>query len=379
MNAILVFFHCRANTGYAIGRLERVFLEVARGLVESDERVHFAYPSVSAGDRLPIDSRRVIEFDSTSSAHLDRVEQYVRQHGIDIALGFDQPVRRPGYAALRRGGVRTLVSYWGAAMSSLNTGVKLALKRLDVLLARNGPNHYIFESVAMQQTAVAGRGIPPDHTSVSYLGVDADLFRPARFEPSYAHEVFGIPRERRIVYYSGHMEERKGVRVLINAAVDLVDRLQIRDVHFLLLGNRPGEEAAFYPAYRGRVAETHITFGGYRDDVSMIIPGCYAGAIPSTGWDSFTLSSLEIASCGLPLVVSKIPGLDETVDEPVTGLTFPPGNASALAATLARLLTDPHLRDSMGDAARTRVLQRFTVQRQIESLMATIRRVDASR
>ena len=128
----------------------------------------------------------------------------MRTHRIDVALGFDQPIRRPGYAALRAGGVRTFVSYWGAPMSSVNHGLMLAFKRLEVLLSsRSGPDHYVFESVAMRRSAVSGRGIPNAKTSVTSLGVDTERFRPAEQPTWYAHDAFGIPRDRRIVYYSG--------------------------------------------------------------------------------------------------------------------------------------------------------------------------------
>jgi glycosyltransferase involved in cell wall biosynthesis len=383
MSPMLVFFHCGTNSGYAITRLERVFLDVARRVTGSDAAIHFAYPDLSGGrpEALPADFSRVVRFDPASSdrRHLRGMEDYVRTHGITTALGFDQPVRRPGYAALRRGGVSAFVSYWGAPMSSVNQGLTLALKRLDVRLARHGPDHYLFESIAMQRTAVDGRGIPRAMTSVSYLGVDTETFRPTVAPDWYAHDTFGIPRDRRIVYYSGHMEERKGIRVLVNAAVELVEGRGVRDVHFLLLGNQPGEEAGYVDLYRGRLTEAHITFGGYRRDVERIIPGAYVGAIASTGWDSFTMSSLEIAACGVPLVVSRLPGLDETVDDGSTGYTFPVGDHSALADHLSGLIRDERRRDEMSRAARHRVMSRFTEERQVESIASAVRAVAASR
>lgn len=378
---ILVFFHCPSNSGYAIARLERAFLEMARRVTGTDDRIHFAYPKLAGGhpEALPAGFRNVIAFNpgDGNSARLGAIEEYVRQHGIRLAFGFDQPVRRPGFRALRRGGVQTLVSYWGAPMSSLNHGLKLALKRLDVRLARFAPDHFIFESKAMWRTAVEGRGIPPSRASITYLGVDPSEFRPLDAPSAYAHEAFRIPKHRRIVYYAGHMEERKGVHVLVRAAVELVDRRGMQDVHFLLLGNQPGEEARFGELYHGTKAEGHITFGGYRQDVAKLLPCCHVGAIASTGWDSFTMSSLEMAACGLPLVVSRLQGLEETVDDGQTGFTFPVGDHEALADRLVLLLTDEARFRTMSVAARRRVMDRFTIEHQVASLVATVRRVAA--
>jgi glycosyltransferase involved in cell wall biosynthesis len=380
---MLVFFHCHSNTGYAIERLERAFLEAARRVVGNDGNIHFAYPDLSGGHPrvLPTDFSRVIQFDSASTDPADstRIERYVRDHGIDVALGMDQPVRRPGHRALRKGGVQSMLSYWGASMSDLNRGWKLALKRLDVRLAPAGPDHYIFESFGMQRTAVEGRGIPRSRTSVTRLGVDLGEFRLPQGESWYAHDTFGIPHDRRIVYYSGHMEERKGVRVIVNAAVDLVERQGRRDVHFLLLGNAPGEAERFDPLYRDTSAREHITFGGYRTDSAKIIPCGYLGAIASTGWDSFPMSSLEMAACGLPLLVSDLPGLNETVADGETGFTFPIGDHLSLSRRIASFLDDPRMRESMSAAARTRIEREFTLERQYGGLAETVRRVRAAR
>jgi glycosyltransferase involved in cell wall biosynthesis len=98
------------------------------------------------------------------------------------------------------------------------------------------------------------------------------------------HDIFTIPADRKIIYYSGHMEERKGVAVLMHAARDLYDRHGRRDFHFLILGNREGEEQRFLDMLKDTGAWDHVTFGGYRKDFEQILPGCYLGAIASTGW-----------------------------------------------------------------------------------------------
>jgi glycosyltransferase involved in cell wall biosynthesis len=383
LSGVLVFFHCPSNTGYAISQLERVFLAAACRAAGSLESVHFAYPDLSAGHpaTLPSEFDRVLRFDPRlgDEAHLRSIEEYVRRNDIRIAFGFDQPVRLPGYEALRRGGIRTFISYWGAPMSDLNHGLKLAMRRLDVAISRHGPDHFIFESIAMQRAAVEGRGIPHSRTSITYLGVDTERFRPPARPDWYAHELFAIPKDRRIIYYSGHIGERKGVHVLVRAVVEMVTRRDRRDVHLVILGDRTGQAAAFEQLYRGTQAEGHITFGGYRSDVEQVIRGAYVGAIASTGWDSFTMSSVEMAACGIPLVVSRVPGLDETVEEGKTGFLFPVGDHQALADRLAQIVDDPVLRQRMSDASRERVLNRFTVGRQIDSLASTIADVDAKR
>lgn len=376
---LLVFFHCESNTGYAIASLEGAFAEMARRITGDDSCVHFAYRSLRSGPprALPSGIRQVTEFDpaSTNPSDWARMGAYIREHGIQWALGMDQPVHRPVYAHLRQAGLRKLVSYQGAPMSSLNHGVKLALKRLEVALRRQGPDHFIFESKAMARTATHGRGVPSAKVSVTYLGVDEDRYSPGEREPEFLRDEFGIPSDRRVIFYSGHMEERKGVSVLVRAAIEAVQRHRRDDLHLLILGNRAGEEERFLKMLSGTAAEGHVTFGGYRADVPRILRSCHIGSIASTGWDSFTMSALEMASAGLPLAVSNLQGLAETVDDGVTGRLFPPGDASALAATWVEWLDDHDLRGRLGAAARQRILAGFTREAQVSSLVTTCRRV----
>lgn len=379
IKSIFIFLHRGSNYGFAIAPLETTFFKMALSLVEDERRIHFGYPDLSKGFplSLPADFKNVIAFDATdgSEAASSKISRYIRSHEVDIAFGFDQPVQRPIYKALRRAGARTFVSYWGAPMSSLNRGLKLRLKKWEVALRRYRPDHFIFESQSMADTAVLGRGVPAACVSVVPLGIDTDRFKPATTASFYAHDQFRIPRERRIIFYSGHMEERKGVHVLVQAASRLVNTLHRKDCHFLLVGNRDHEARRFDPLYRNTPAEACITFGGYRSDVESILPSCFIGTIPSSGWDSFPRSSLEMNACGLPLVASKLQGIIEQVNDGVTGFLFEPRDPEQMADRIQMFLDQPGLRDQMGAAARRQVVEKFSIHRQIQSLSRVVKKV----
>src|SRR6185437_13466877 len=154
MKSILILLHCESNTGYAIGPLEKVFFEMALALCDGDRsRIHFAYPSMRKGPSptLPVDFRQyaVIDTANGDARHGEAAARYIREHGIDAIFGFDQPVFLPIYRYFRRAGVKYFISYWGAPMSSMNNWVVRLVKRIEVGLRPNGPNHYIFESRGM--------------------------------------------------------------------------------------------------------------------------------------------------------------------------------------------------------------------------------------
>jgi len=74
-------------------------------------------------------------------------------------------------------------------------------------------------------------------------------------------------------------------------------------------------------------------------------------------------------------VCSDAPGMNEVVLDGVNGLLAPPGDASALAEALDRLLSDPELRRRMGQAGRERVSQVFTLSRQAEETVRVFERL----
>lgn len=378
-NSILVYIHFGTNTGYAIGPLEKAFFAMAQSVTEDDNKIHFAYKNIDKGPprQLPDSFKNVIAFDPLNNNRetFDFIDDYIKSNKITIVFGFDLPVSCPAYSVWYSAGVKTIISYWGAPMSSKNTGIKLAIKRLFVALTRNKPTHFIFESFAMQTLAVYGRGISKKITSVVPTGVDPEKFKPSNFPDYYAHSVFEIPKERKIIIYSGHMEERKGVHIIVNAAVDLIVNRNQKDVHFLILGNRPGEEKRFDSLYKDTLAHEYITFGGYRNDVPALLPSCYAATIASTGWDSFPMSALEMASCGLPVIGSDLQGIHEMIIHGQTGILFEPGNVSALAGAIENLLNYPELQEKMGAKARQNIMEHFTVERQIENLKNVVKNV----
>lgn len=69
----------------------------------------------------------------------------------------------------------------------------------------------------------------------------------------------------------------------------------------------------------------------------------------------------EAMACGLPCVVSNIPGARDLLLDGETGLLFRSGDAADLAAKLQRLIADEKLRQVMGQAGRQRIIRDFKV------------------
>ena len=376
----LICFHVHANTGYAIEPLETAFFDAVSDIVENNGQIHLGYRDYDKGkpEWLNGQTHNLISLHYTDMTdfQLDNLSEYTREHNIKYVLAFDLSVGASICKALRKGGVKKILSYWGAPMSSLNSGLKLFLKRLQVSLTRNKPDHFIFESYGMEKTATHGRGIAKENTSVVRLGIDVSRFSNNSPE-TYVYSELGIPEKRKVVFYAGHMEKRKGVDVIVKAAATLINDRGRKDVHFLICGNRNDEEKVFDEYYKNTIAEDYITFGGYRNDIPDLMPGCYLAVIASTGWDSFPRSSLEMAAAGLPLLVSDLAGLNETVESDKTGRLFKTGSAVDLADNIESLLDAPGSRETLSKNSFKRVSEEFTLDIQKQKLIQIIRQVIA--
>jgi len=373
--ASLFILQFGANTGYAIAPLEKLFFEAGLELAEGNPAlVHFAYPDYDRGrpTNLPPQLKNYITFNyRTRDPHEIRgLARYAREKGVRLVMFFDiQPVG-PVFRPLHEAGVKAILGYYGATISSRMPPWKLALKKLEVALSRSKLDGLIFESQAMADFAIYGRGVPRRMIDVIPLGVDISLFIPE--STSYVYEALGLPKERRVIVYSGHMEARKGVRTLVEAAMELLLTRRRPDVCFLICGNKGDESATYERMYAGAGIEELIRFGGYRSDLPRIYPGCFCGVIPSTGWDSFPRTSIEMAASGLPVVASRLQGLPEAVLDGETGLLYEPGNAGELADCIQNLLDHPALASELGQRGRRRCETELNLETQRQRFLNVI-------
>lgn len=359
--SILIMIHCAEHTGYAIASLEHVFLCAAKQAGYSQEQIFWSYKTTTTKD-----NDHILECDYHDKTAHPELTRLIKNHNIVTVLAFDLGFPSPVISVLKDAGVSQIISYWGASMSSLNSGPKLLLKKLEYALTRNKPDVFIFESEAMRKTATHGRGIQSSATDIIYLGVDTQKFTPNYNREGYTHSSLKIPENRKIVFYSGHMEERKGVRVITQAAIRLVDELDLKDVHFVICGNKGNEADAYEQLLHNKQAREHVTFAGYRSDIPELMRGSHIGVIASTGWDSFTMSSIEMMASGLPLIVSDLQGLCETIEPNKNGFLINPGDHIALAENIKKLIEQPALASQFSLESRRRAEQLFSIEKQID-------------
>jgi N-acetyl-alpha-D-glucosaminyl L-malate synthase BshA len=100
------------------------------------------------------------------------------------------------------------------------------------------------------------------------------------------------------------------------------------------------------------------------------------GLFPSES-ESFCLSILEAMSFACPSVGTRVGGIPEVVENDLSGVLVPSGHLDALTTAVDRLLKDPKLRQTMGQAAQRRAQQFFSAEAIVPRYEDLYRRVCA--
>ena len=173
---------------------------------------------------------------------------------------------------------------------------------------------------------------------------------------------------KKIVLFVGRLVYHKGLDYLVDSA-----KLTGSDVRYIIVGSGDYLDKLIKRAKENKI-QNKVIFTG---NVSFLdIPKYFAASdvfvLPSISrLEAFGLVVLEAMASRKPVIVSKIPGVTELVEEGINGLHVEPMNTQDLAQKINLLLSDEKLRKSMGDAGRKKVESEFnwdTVASQIEEV-----------
>lgn len=178
---------------------------------------------------------------------------------------------------------------------------------------------------------------------------------------------------RRRVVFAGRLVAAKGVDVLIRAAREV-------DATFVVCGDGRLLAKLRGLARRLGVAE-RVAFRGWLtpEQLALELAEASVVAVPSRWPEPFGLVGIEAFGSGRPVVASATGGIVEWLEDGVSGLAVPPGDAPALATALSRLLDDPALQARMGEAGRRAARERFTPERHVAALLDAYRAAIDSR
>jgi Glycosyltransferase len=158
--------------------------------------------------------------------------------------------------------------------------------------------------------------------------------------------------------YTGRIEYRKGVHILIEAYARLCESktpplLRIIGMPY---GKLPdGSEYSDYIAHlitrKGCDRKIEWIHGVPLESIQVFLQRSNVAIFPSI-WENLSYSCLEAMANGLAVVASQCGGFPEVITNEKNGLLFEPENVTQLTGILSNLLENPELRKNLGRNAR---------------------------
>jgi len=176
------------------------------------------------------------------------------------------------------------------------------------------------------------------------------------------------------VAYIGQLYPPKGVHFLIEALAQVVK--DYPNIRLNIIGHHVIEE---YADYRNRLEKLirelnlteYVIFVGWRDDALNVVAAMDIVVHPSLA-EGFGRAVLEAMALGKPVVMTKVGGLRDTIDDGRNGYLVNPADVDAIALRISQLCIDEKFRIKLGQAARETVLNDHRIEDKLTEMSKII-------
>ncbi|WP_231864598.1 MULTISPECIES: glycosyltransferase family 4 protein [Sorangium] len=288
-----------------------------------------------------------------------RLSAWLRREGIALVH-----THNPGphlYGALAAGLLRAAALPGGGGPRVIHTkhGRNYPKQKRKVLVNRLAAaltDRVVAVSDDARAVALEVEHVDPAKVVTILNGVDTDVFRPG--DAGAARARLGVPASGYHVGCVARLSPEKDHATLLDAFARL--RATRPDAHLTLIGDGPRRPALEAQAARLGLGGA-VTFTGTRGDVAELLPAFDVFALASLT-EGISLTLIEAAAAGLPIVATRVGGNPEIVVDGETGMLVPPGAPETLAGALEAVAVRED-RAEMGLRGRARVMERFGIDR----------------
>jgi glycosyltransferase involved in cell wall biosynthesis len=205
-------------------------------------------------------------------------------------------------------------------------------------------------------------GIAGEKIEIIPNGIDPSLVSTTSTAPLGAQKLVGMV---------GRLTRQKGIEYLIRAMPTILSKH--RNVRLLIAG-RGEEESRLKTLVRQLRLEQRVKFLGYLDNPASMMRNLNVFVLPSV-WEGFPYVLLEAMVLKRPIVATDIFGVNEIIEQKVSGMLVRPRDPDSIAKAVIMLLSDNLMCRRMGEAAYRRVLDNFNLKGSIGKTMKLYRRL----
>jgi glycosyltransferase involved in cell wall biosynthesis len=194
------------------------------------------------------------------------------------------------------------------------------------------------------------RFFPGQAVSVIPNGIDQERFQPSPDTRPQVRAELGVAPGDVVALFVGGRWADKGLLLVIKALAEARTRSSV-PVRLWVAG--PGDVNRYQAAADELGVGEFVTFLDFVPDVERLYQGADIFVLPSM-YETFSMVAYEAASCGLPVVGTRVNGIDELLEDGTAGIMVEP-TVDSVSYALSRLAVDASTRTRMGEAARARV------------------------
>ncbi len=268
-----------------------------------------------------------------------------------------------------------------AALAALGTRAKIVFaRRVTTPLRQNRPTRWKYARadrlISVSQAGVAGllrAGVKAERVRVVPSGVP--LAKPTAPATAELLATFGVPVGAPLAVLVASLSAAKDPATFVRAIE--VARREVPALHALLVGDGPLRESlAADITARGLAPFVHLT--GFRNDAEAIEGAASVVVLTSKSLEGTPGVLLDALAQGIPIVATDVGGVPEVIEDGVSGLILPIGDAEAIGRAIARVLLDQVLasRLSAGASARAPL---FSIENTVDGTMAVYRELLSER
>lgn len=194
-----------------------------------------------------------------------------------------------------------------------------------------------------------------------YNGIDPGIFNPDTIDD--IREEIGWKKDSIVIGSIGTLEKNKGQKYLFEAIAWLKSK-GITNMICIVCGSGP-EKLNLERLVEVKGLTKEVLFLGYRNDIPKILRTLDILVVTSLEIEACSMTVLEAQAMKVPVIATNISGNPELVSDNITGLLVPPRDVDALCNAIKYLIKNPEVRLKMGENARTRVLDHFTIEKNV--------------
>ncbi|TDL92494.1 glycosyltransferase family 1 protein [Vibrio vulnificus] len=203
--------------------------------------------------------------------------------------------------------------------------------------------------------------VPKEQLHVFHYGYDTETFLKRMDEKTEIQR----PHDKKVIIYTGRLNEFKGVHHLISALKEL--KKTRNDWVCWIVGEGP-KELELKNKSKAEGLEGDVIFMGRREDVPYLLSLSDIFVLP-TLMENQPLSVIEAQISGKAVIASDVGGVPEIIEHGITGVLSPAGDVQMLTMHIRYLLENESYMKTLGSNAQKWGLEHWSPDKAVQKVL----------